>query len=118
VRLGKIMLVCSEACDDVEKCLLAAGCWVLKVGDGQAAVSEARRQLFDAAVVVSTGETMDLAETVFNLRDVNGSMQVIIIADALGINQHGVVNAMTSASVPNVRVLSIRELERFFWRFK
>jgi len=112
--LGRVMLVCSETCDEVEKHLLAAGCWVVKVGDGQAAVSRARRELFDAAVVVSTGKTMDLAETVFNLRDINGSMQIVIVAEALGINQRVIAEEIISPCVPNTKVVTIQELETLF----
>ena len=105
------MLVSSEACDEVEKCLLVAGCWVVKVGDGQAAVSRAQRELFDAAVVVSTGKTMDLAETVFNLRDINGSMQIIIVADRGDMNQSAIVKEIVASLTPNTQALTIAELE-------
>ena len=112
--LGRVMLVCSETCDEVEKCLLAAGCWVVRVGEGQAAVSRAQRELFDAAVVVSTGKTMDLVETVFNLRDINGSMQIVIVAEALGINQRVIAEEIISPCVPNTKVVTIQELETLF----
>ena len=105
------MLVCSEAYEEVEKCLLAAGCKVVKVGDGQAAVSRAQRELFDAAVVVSTGKTMDLVETVFNLRDINGSMQIIIVADRGDINQSAIVKEIVARLTPNTQALTIAELE-------
>ena len=108
------MLVCSEACDEVEKCLLAAGYWVVKVGDGQAAVSRAQRELFDVAVVVSTGKTMDLAETIFNLSDINSSMHIVIVADALGINQRIIAEEIISPCVPNTKVVTIQELETLF----
>ena len=114
MRWERVMLVSSEACDEVENCLLAAGCKVVKVGDGQAAVSRAERELFDAAVVVSTGKTMDLAETVFNLRDINGSMQIVIVADVLGINQRVVAEEIIAPCVPNIRVITIQELETLF----
>lgn len=109
--LGKIMLVCSDSCDKVEKCLLSAGCRVVKVGDGQAAVSRAQRELFDAAVVVSTGKAMDLAETVFNLRDINGSMQIIIVADRGDMNQSAIVKEIVASLTPNTQALTIAELE-------
>ena len=112
--LGRVMLVCSETCDEVEKHLLAAGCWVVKVGDGQAAVSRAQRELFDVAVVVSTGKTMDLAETIFNLSDINSSMQIVIVADALGINQRIIAEEIISPCVPNTKVVTIQELETLF----
>ena len=110
-RLGKIMLVCSDSCDEVEKCLLSAGCWVVKVRDGETAVSQAQREIFDAAVLVSTGKTMDLAETVFNLRDINGSMQIIIVADQDDINQSPIVKEIVARMTPNTRALTIVELE-------
>src|SRR3990167_8273177 len=110
-RLGKIMLVCSDSCDEVEKCLLSAGCWVVKVRDGETAVSQAQREIFDAAVLVSTGKTMDLAETVFNLRDINGSMQIIIVADQDDINQSPIVKEIVARMTPNTQALTIVELE-------
>jgi DNA-binding response OmpR family regulator len=65
VKPGKVMLVCSDACNQVEECLLAAGCRVIKVKDGEAAVARVEREIFDAAVLVATGNRMDLAETLF-----------------------------------------------------
>ena len=111
MRWERVMLVSSEACDEVENCLLAAGCKVVKVGGGQAAVSRAERELFDAAVVVSTGKTMDLAETVFNLRDINGSMQIIIVADRSDMNQSAIVKEIVASLTPNTQALTIAELE-------
>ena len=109
--LGKIMLVCSDPCDEVEKCLLSAGCWVVKVRDGETAVSQAQREIFDAAVLVSTGKGMDLAETVFNLRDINGSMQIIIVADRSDMNQSAIVKEIVASLTPNTQVFTIAELE-------
>jgi DNA-binding response OmpR family regulator len=111
MRLRKIMLVCSEASDEVEKCLLAAGCWVAKVRDGEAAVSQAKREIFDASVLVSTGGEMDLAETVFNLRDINGSMQIIIVADREEVNQSAILKEIVAHTTPNTQVFTIVELE-------
>lgn len=105
------MLVCSETCDEVENCLLAAGCWVVKVGDGQAAVSRAKREIFDAAVLVSTGKEMDLAETVFNLRDISRSMQIIIVADQSDPDQSAIVKEIVASLTPNTQAFTIAELE-------
>ena len=108
--LGKIMLVCSDPCDEVEKCLLSAGCWVVKVKDGETAVSQARRDIVDAVVLVSTGKGMDLAETVFNLRDISRSMQIIIVADQSGVAQSPVPRETLARLTPNTQVLTMAEL--------
>ena len=98
--LGKIMLVCSDPCDEVEKCLLSAGCWVV----------QARRDIFYAVVLVSTGKGMDLAETVFNLRDISRSMQIIIVADQSGVAQSPVPRETLARLTPNTQVLTMAEL--------
>ncbi|MBI3001648.1 MAG: hypothetical protein HYY46_24805 [Deltaproteobacteria bacterium] len=107
------MLVCSEDCAEAEKCLLAAGCWVVKVGDGGAAVSLAERETFDAAVVVSTGKEMDLAETVFNLRDISRSMQIIIVTDQGGVGQSAVAGEIIVQATPRTQVLTMIELASY-----
>lgn len=73
--------------------------------DGRSAVLEARRSIFDAAVIVSTGTEMDLAETVFNLRDVRSSMEIVIIAGSDEVG--GEVIGEIAAAVPNVIVADI-----------
>lgn len=84
MRFKKIILVGSEIRPALMELLLDYGSRVTKLPNGKMAVSHAQRELFDAAIIVSTGEEMDLAETVFNLRDINSSMQVIIVSDSGG----------------------------------
>ena len=81
MRIEKIMLVGSEIPHALMELLLDTGSRVTKLPSGKTAVSHAQREMFDAAIIVSTGEEMDLAETVFNLRDINSSMQMIIVSD-------------------------------------
>jgi DNA-binding response OmpR family regulator len=81
MRFKKIILVGSAIPPPVMELLLDNGSRVTKLPSGKTTVSHAQRELFDAAIIVSTGEEIDLAETVFNLRDINGSMQVIIASD-------------------------------------
>jgi DNA-binding response OmpR family regulator len=54
----------------VEEPLKAAGSDIVKVSDGETAVGRVRREMFDIAVLVSTGVAMDLMETVFNIKDI------------------------------------------------
>ena len=78
------MLVGSEIPHALMELLLDTGSRVTKLPTGKTAVSHAHREMFDATIIVSTGEEMDVAETVFNLRDINSAMQMIIVSDRSG----------------------------------
>jgi hypothetical protein len=101
-RSLKIMLVRSKPIDEVEQYLLATGGEVVTLDDGESAINEAQHARFDMAVLVSTGKGMDLAETVFNLRDVSPSMPIVIIADGYG--REAEVIARTSSNTQALRV--------------
>ena len=109
----KILLVCSPDCNRVEKHLLHAGYWVTKVGEGTAAIDRAKHELLNAAVLISTGKEMDLAETVLNLRDVNPGVEIIIIADSQHAEERDAQAAAIIRALPGTTLLRINELERY-----
>ena len=106
-RLEKTLLVCSEACDEVERRLVAAGCRVVKVSSGEQAVSHALREIFDAAVIVSTGTGMDLAETVLNLLDIRESMKIIIVSERATFI-HSILNVKL---LKTIKLVALQELK-------
>ena len=78
---------------------------------GELAVARAQREMFDAAILLSTGEEMDLTETVFNLRDISSSMELIILSDHT--TSKSVVPRETLVNfVSNATVMTTRELEK------
>lgn len=108
-RFDKTLLVCAENCEEVEKRLTGAGCIVTKVSDGDRAVDKIRRETFDTVVLVSTGKEMDLAETVFNLRDIRGSMEIVILPDC-GDGSENLIGRI-AATVPNTIMVNLHGLE-------
>ena len=109
--MSKIMLVCSTPSAEVEKCLRTAGGEIVAVNDGQAAIIKAQHATFNMAVLVSTGKTMDLAETVFNLRDISSSMPILIIDERHGA-QESQAQIIAHAS-PNTRAVTVHDLAAY-----
>ena len=100
----------------MEKCLTGAGCVVTKVSAGDRALNRIRRETFDTAVLVSTGKEMDLAETVFNLRDIRSSLEIVIVTDCADAS--GSVIGKIAATVPNTITLNLHGLEVLLEAFR
>lgn len=77
--MKKALLVSAERCEEIEHRLQSLQYQFVQVADGQSAVQRVETEMFDAAVVVSTGAEMDPLETAFNLKDVAGSMPIFMI---------------------------------------
>jgi DNA-binding NarL/FixJ family response regulator len=108
----KVLLVCSPQCGQVEDQLLRAGYYVTKVDEGTAAIEQAKHQPLNAAVLISTGKEMDLAETVLNLRDVNPNVEIIIVAGAHHSEERAGETAAIVRALPETTVVTPEELDR------
>ena len=107
-RFGKTLLVSSTPCDEVEEFLRDQGCGITRVSDGYTAVQKARKESFDAVLVISTGKDMDLIETVLNLRDVSWLMEIIMVADWADSSGNLLIRIATK--VPNTIVVNLEGL--------
>ncbi|HEY1373861.1 MAG TPA: hypothetical protein VGH50_15420 [Candidatus Binatia bacterium] len=109
--MKQTLLVCSESCPKVEQALAKSGCRTIKVLSGEEALAAAEENVLDAAVVVSTGEKMDVPETVFNLRDVRPSMPILIYIDNAHSNE---INNAVAESLPGVQIVPLSRLKKYF----
>jgi hypothetical protein len=110
-EIKKALLVCSPECTQVSEHLLHTGYCITRVAQGSAAIERAKHEMFSAAVLVSTGREMDLAETVLNLKDIDPDVKIIIINDAASFEEKGVQTAAITRAFPAIPVLMLRELD-------
>jgi DNA-binding response OmpR family regulator len=77
----RIMLIGFDAKTIVQRNLRTAGYEVLAVNDSKQAFAWARREFFEAAVLLATDCWVDIAATIFELRDATPEMPVIVVVD-------------------------------------
>ena len=81
-KTHKILVVCSSVWDAL-KAQLDGGAWqVIWAPDAKTAIARAPRERFDLAVLISTGQEMDITETFFNLRDIHQSLPIAVVQPA------------------------------------
>jgi DNA-binding response OmpR family regulator len=108
----RVLLVCAADCSELEARLVRGGCFVTRVDNGAEAISRAKHEDLDAAVLVSTGEEMDLAEVALNLSDIKPSLEIILVAQQSGEKDAAQINAVARA-IPHVRMFTIQALNDF-----
>src|SRR5262250_302888 len=108
MRLAKIMLVGAELPTPVMDLLLDGGSRITKIPTGKAAVSYAQREMFDAVIIISTGDEMDAAETIFNLRDINNAMQVILVSGRTNNAAAEIPKDSLERVLPNMKIMTVQ----------
>jgi hypothetical protein len=109
-RAGKTLLVCSRRRAEIEVQLTGCGLRLKRVRDGSMALGCVRHQSFDRAILLSTGEQMDLVETILNLRDIRPAMPVIVLIESRSSELSGNAQAILTNVVPRVPVFTLSQL--------
>jgi hypothetical protein len=111
-KIARILLVGLDHNQILEKRFKAAGCQVVKVIDNEAAIDHARHEALDTAVLVSSGSLINVAETIFNLRDLNRSMEIILLVDRLGPHSSRFLRQLLEHPIEGTRILTRRQLQK------
>lgn len=109
---AKIMLVGADRKQILEKRLQAAGCQVVKVKDGESAIDVVRHERFDKTVLISAGSMINVAETIFNLRDLNRSMEIIVLVESRVKNSDRFLRQLFEHPIAGTRILTRRQLQK------
>ena len=104
------MLVSADSCEEVQECLLTTRCDIINIDNGPDAIFQAQRGTFNMAVLVSTGKSMDMAETVLNLRDARPAMPIVII---MGAELEQEEAKIIAHACPNARSLTVEGLAAY-----
>jgi DNA-binding response OmpR family regulator len=95
----------------VESQLANFGCRLTKVPDGNKALGAIRQKPFDTAILLSTGEQMDLVETILNLRDIKPSMPVIVLLDPASSDPNAAAQAIIAGAIPEIPFFTLSEFQ-------
>lgn len=106
------MLVGSDPNQTLEKRFTAAGYQIVKANDNQSAIDYARRQALDTTVLVSHGSLINVAEIIFNLRDLNQAMEIIVLVDRLGRRPNRFLRQLLEHPIEGTRILTRRQLQK------
>jgi len=112
---SKILLFGADRNQTIEKRLHVVGCDVIQATDRNMALDLAHHQRFDAAVLLSDGSLLDVAETVFNLRDLNRSMKVIILLERAN-NSNRFLRQLIEHPIEGATIMTRRELQKILHR--
>lgn len=110
-KLGKVILVGSDDEAILERRLRAAGCEVVTVADGRTAFERVHREPFDGAVLLSRGLLINVVETVFNLRDINPSMEILVVLDRSSGYSSRFLKQLLSHPIAGTQLLTRRQLQ-------
>jgi CheY-like chemotaxis protein len=109
-RSARILLVGADGDEKLQRYFRAAGCVVVSANGNQEALERARHERFDCAVLISKDSLITVTETIFNLRDVNRSIEIIVIVDARRSSNDRFLRQLIGHPISGTRIMTRREL--------
>lgn len=106
------MLVGPDRKQILERRFQHAGCRVTKVPNGEAAFKIASHEPVDTTVLVSAGSLINVAEIIFNLRDLNRSMEIIVLLDRRPKSSNRFLRQLYEHPIAGTRILTRQQLRR------
>jgi DNA-binding response OmpR family regulator len=109
---AEILLIGADRNQIVEKRLQAAGCHVMRSSDGPSALNIVRHRSFNTAVLLSKGSLLNAAETVLNLRDLNRSLEIIVLVDRRAKDSNRFLRQLLEHPIDGTKIMTRRQLQR------
>lgn len=111
-RRGKIMLIGMDRNHVLERRFHAAGYEVLCAGNRDTALDLARHQVLDAALMLSQDSLLNIADTIFNLRDLCPGAKIIVLLQHGAKNSKRFLSQMHDHRIVGSEVMTRRELQK------
>lgn len=106
------MLVGSDRGQILERRITAAGFRVVRVNDGKNAIEHARREPLDVALLIASESLISVAETIFNLRDLNRAMEIIVVVNRFQGRSNRFLRQLLEHPIEGTRILTRRQLQK------
>jgi hypothetical protein len=111
-RRGKIMLIGVDRNHVIERRFQSAGYEVLSAGSREAALNIARRQELDGTLILSQDSLLNVAETIFNLRDLCPGAKIIVLLQHGAKTANRFIHQMLDHRIAGSEIMTRRELQK------
>ena len=109
---GKIMLIGVDRNHVLERRFQAAGFQVLCAGNRATALDIARHQVLDGALMLSQHSLLNVAETIFNLRDLCPAAKIIVLLQHGAKTSKRFLRQLRDHQIAGSEVMTRRELQK------
>lgn len=112
ICLGKIMLIGVDRNHVLERRFQAAGFEVLGAQNRATALDIARHQVLDGALMLSQNSLLNVAETIFNLRDLCPAAKIIVLLPHGAKTSKRFLRQLRDHQIADSEVMTRRELQK------